>query len=218
MKNLIRGEDGVGCNVRATACLICSYAWKENSEALIYILTMATCFFVWWKAVKCVWLELNYRTFSDRWQFQSEGQNNESLNLPSFSKLFLLFDLFLLLVCVALFLLTNECLWHNGIQTKRCIQLCPCNERPRYEIRRISFHVWTFLHTGKIASDSIQWLGLLSHLWVNVNENHKDGSSFKYLSMSINILHKLYLKWPSSNKMVKIVEWLKMVKVHLIST
>lgn len=32
MKNLIRGEDGVGCSVKGTACLICSsYAWTENS-------------------------------------------------------------------------------------------------------------------------------------------------------------------------------------------
>lgn len=38
MKNLIRGEDSVGCSVRGTACLGCLYAWKER---LVYMLTIA---------------------------------------------------------------------------------------------------------------------------------------------------------------------------------
>lgn len=34
VKNLIREEDGVGCSVRGTACLICWYVWRENPEGV----------------------------------------------------------------------------------------------------------------------------------------------------------------------------------------
>lgn len=51
-------------------------------------------------------------------------------------------DPFLLLAWFATFLLANECSWHNGLQTKRHIQLClcaDCNEKASYSILSKSF-------------------------------------------------------------------------------